>query len=101
MQEIITALAAEGMTLARDVLTSDGRILCGKGTILNENLIDRLKKMEIAHIAVDGHPVEIEGEKTLEDELKDIEKRFSKVEDTPPLVFLKKCIMEKVIKARN
>lgn len=101
MQEIFTSQAAQGMVLAKDIINQDGRVLCGKGTALTDTLIERLKKMEIAHLAVVGHPLEVEGEKTLEEELQDIEKRFSRVLDTPPLMFLKKRLMEQLIYSRR
>ncbi len=89
------------MILARDVLTPEGRILCGKGTELSSGLIERLKRMEISHIAVEGHPVQIEGEKTVEEQLQDIVERFSKVEDIPPLMYLKKRLMERLLMSRS
>ncbi|MFC1524097.1 hypothetical protein ACFL6N_04830 [Thermodesulfobacteriota bacterium] len=101
MQEILTIQAAEGMVLARDVMTEEGRVLCGKGTVMSANLIERLLKMEINHIAVEGHPVEVEGEKSLEEEIADLELRFSKVEDTPPLMYIMKRFKERMIKARS
>ena len=90
MQDILTNMAAEGMVLAKDVLTPEGRVLCGKGTVLSDSLIERLKKMEISHVLVEGHPVQMEGEKTLEEELRDIDVRFSRVEKIAPLMYLKK-----------
>lgn len=101
MQDILTAMAKEGMVLARDVLTPEGRVLCGRGTTLSANLIERLKKMEISHIAVEGRPVQMEGEKSLKDELFEIEERFSRVKDIKPLMYLKKKIMEHVIQSRR
>lgn len=101
MQEILLALATEEMMLARDVITPEGRVLCGKGTKLSLGLIDRLKKMEISHVLVEGHPVVVSGEKSLRDELADIDNRFSKVEDAPPLVYLKKKIKEMMIASRR
>jgi hypothetical protein len=101
LQKILTAQAAEGMVLARDVETPEGRILCGKGTELTASLIERLKKMEISHVAVEGHPVREPGEKTLEEELRVIEERFSRVKHIPPLMYLKKRIMERRVAARR
>jgi hypothetical protein len=101
VQKILTAQAAQGMVLARDVETPEGRILCGKGTELSASLLDRLKKMEISHITVDGHPVQEAGEKTLQGELLEIEERFSRVKHIPPLMYLKKRIMEKTIASRR
>lgn len=63
MQQILCQQAAEGMVLAKDVETPDGRILCGKDTVLTAAMIARFMKMEISHIAVQGHPVKVAGEK--------------------------------------
>ncbi|MFP3982672.1 MAG: hypothetical protein ACLFV2_03155 [Desulfurivibrionaceae bacterium] len=101
MQEIHSLKAEEGMVLARDVLTSDSRILCGKGTTLTQAIIDRIRKMDIQHITVEGQPFEEEGQKTLEEELQDIERRFSKVEKIPPLMYLKKRLRQRLINSRK
>lgn len=100
MQKILTAMAGPGMVLAKDVQTGEGRVLCGKGTELDQGLIDRLQRMEISHITVEGHPVVVEGEKSLEEELADIELRFSKVSNIPPLMYLKKRLQAKLVAAR-
>lgn len=89
------------MVLAKDVQTLEGRILCGKGTVLTEAMIARFVKMDISHIAVEGHPVKVEGEKGLKEELQDIEKRFCRVKHVPPLMFLKKRIMERMVASRK
>ncbi len=52
-------------------------------------------------MAVEGHPVEVPGEKTLKQELRDVEKRFSNVTKIPPLMYLKKCIMQKIVQSRG
>lgn len=101
MQQILCQQAGEGMILGKDVQTPEGRILCGKGTVLTEAMIARFIKMEISHIAVEGHPVKVEGEKSLKGELLDIEKRFSRVKHVPPLMFLKKRIMERMVASRK
>lgn len=101
MQQILSMQAAEGMVLAKDVLTSDGRILCGKGTALTLPIIERIKKMDISWITVEGHPVRMEGEKSLEQELRDIEKRFLRVKHIPPLMYIKRKIMQREVAARQ
>lgn len=101
MQQILTAQAAEGMVLAKDVETPEGRVLCGKGTPLTGSLIDRLQRMEIPHITVEGHPVHEEGEKSLKEMLADVEERFSRVKDVKPLMYLKKRVQEKLIASRS
>lgn len=101
LQKILTAQSGEGMVLAKDVETPEGRVLCGKGTVLDQKLIDRLQRMEISHITVEGHPVAIEGEKTIDQELRDLEERFSKVTKIPPLMYLKKRLREMLIISRS
>lgn len=101
MQKILTTQATEGMVLAREIELPDGRVLCGKGTILTASLVLRLQQMEIASITVEGHPVAVAGELTLAEELQAIEARFSRVTDTPPLMYFKKKIMERAVAARR
>jgi hypothetical protein len=101
MQQILTAQARAGMVLAKDVLTPEGRILCGKGTELSEALLERLARMEILHITVEGHPVQVEGEKPLPEQLREIDRRFQRVEKIAPLMYLKKRIKERLIASRS
>jgi hypothetical protein len=101
MQQILSGQAKEGMILAKDIEIEGGRILCGKGTVLTASLIDRLLKMDIFNITVEGHPVEIEGEKSLQQELRDMEDRFSQVKGIPPLMYIKKCLMKRLIASRS
>jgi len=101
MQQILSAQAKEGMVLAKDVELPDGRILCGKGTTLVPSVIARFLKLDIAHIMVEGHPIAVEGEKTLKEELRDMEERFSEVTKIPPLMYIKKRLMHNLIKSRS
>lgn len=101
MQQILIAQAGADMVLAKDVETAEGRVLCGKGTVLNACLIDRLRKMEVTHITVEGHPVKEGNELTLSEELQAIEDRFRRVKHIPPLMHLKKRIQERTIAARK
>ncbi len=101
MQQIATAQAAEGMVLAKDVEAGENRVLCGKGTTLTVAIIERFRRMDIAHITVEGHPVVEDGAKSLKEELLDIENRFSKVRHIKPLLYLKKRIQERLIAART
>ncbi|MFZ5774240.1 MAG: hypothetical protein ACOY3Z_01975 [Thermodesulfobacteriota bacterium] len=96
MQRILTAQAAPGMVLAKEVLTPEGRVLCGKGTELSDALIGRLRQMEIMDVTVEGHPIHVEGEKPLKELLAEVDYRFSKVEDVAPLMYLKKRIKERI-----
>ncbi len=101
MQQILSGQAEEGMILAQDVMVSEDRILCGKGTVLTAALLARLIKMDIMHVTVEGHPVDVPGEKSLKAELRDIEARFSLVTKVPPLMYIKKRLMQKMIISRG
>nr|MBF0222478.1 hypothetical protein [Desulfobulbaceae bacterium] len=101
MQQILSAQAKEGMVLAKDVMTPESRVLCGKGTVLSTTLLDRLEKMDIVHVTVEGHPVELPGEKTLKQELQAVEERFSDVTQIAPLMYIKQRIMKKLVESRG
>lgn len=101
MQQILTLQAKEGMILAKDVMTAENRVLCGKGTTLTATLIERFHKMDIVQLTVEGHPISSPGEKSLQEELQDIEARFSEVNKVPPLAYLKKRIMKKLVESRG
>jgi len=101
VQQILTLQAKEGMILAKDVMTPENRVLCGKGTNLTTTLLERFQKMDIVHLTVEGHPVSTPGERSLQEELQDIEARFSEVNKIPPLAYLKKRIMKNLVESRG
>lgn len=101
MQRILMAQAGPGMILAKEILNPDGMVLCGAGTPLTPALIERLISMDIVDVTVEGHPVTVEGEKTLKEELQDIDLRFQRVEDMAPLMYLKKRIQAKLVASRS
>lgn len=93
MQKIPLALAEADMVLARDILRDEnagGPPICGKGITLTDSLIERLKRMGVQTIAVEGHPVRMDGDRTEEEILLALDKRFEKVEDDPLTNKLKK-----------
>ncbi len=94
MQRILLAQAAEGMTLAKDVVTPEGRVLCGKGTELTSALIDRLRRMEIAAITVEGHPIGAPVDPATAKAA--IEKRFEKVTADPVLYNLRQILIDRI-----
>ncbi|HHK60145.1 MAG TPA: hypothetical protein ENJ73_00280 [Desulfobacterales bacterium] len=94
MQRILLAQAAEGMVLAKDVLTPEGRVLCGKGTELSAALIDRLKRMEISAITVEGHPVGEPVDPAAATAA--IERRFAKAAGDPVLDALRALLIQRV-----
>lgn len=84
MQKIPLNLAAAEMVLARDIFKNDspsGMPICGQGTVLTDSLINRLQQMGVQSLYVEGHPVWLEGDRALPEQLADLEKRFSKTLD--------------------
>ncbi len=89
------------MILAKEILNPEGMVLCGAGTPLSEALIERLANMDVVDVTVEGHPVNIEGEKTLNEELEEVDLRFQRVEDIVPLMYLKKRIQARLAASRS
>ncbi len=84
MQKIPLNLAAPEMILARDVFRNDspaGIPICGKGTVLTDSLIMRLQHLDVQSVYVEGHPVNQDGDRSLAEQLADLDKRFSKTTD--------------------
>ena len=102
MQKIPLALAETDMVLARDIFRDDnasGPPICGKGITLTEPLIERLKRMGVQTIVVEGHPVRMNGDKNPEDILKALDCRFRKVENDPLTAKLKMVYRQYLLKS--
>jgi hypothetical protein len=86
MQKIPLMLAAADMVVARDIFRGDnpaGMPVCSSGTVLTDALIARLENLDIQSIYVVGHPVWADGDRSLDDVIRDLDKRFEKVADDP------------------
>jgi hypothetical protein len=102
MQKIPMALAEAEMVLARDIFRDDssgGPPICGKGITLTESLIERLKKMGVKTIIVEGHPVRMNGDKNPEEILLALDRRFKKVADDPLTCCLKNIYRKYYVKS--
>src|ERR1700690_2664417 len=86
MQKIPLIIAKAGMILARDVFRSESAIgipICGKDTELTDTLIARLENLKVQSVYIQGHPAWEEGDKNLDDILRDLDSRFAKVRQDP------------------
>lgn len=86
MQKIPLMRATVGMVLARDVFRNDvpiGIPVCGKNSVLTDTLIARLENMDVNSVYVEGHPVWEDGDRSLEDLMEDLDRRFEKVRQEP------------------
>jgi ubiquinone biosynthesis protein UbiJ len=102
MQNIPISLAAAGMVIAREIKMSGeaaGRVLCGKGVRLTDSLIGRLRQLGIESVVVEGHPVKMEGEVTLEQMLQELDGRFSRSTNDPLMMKVKEIYRKRLIKS--
>ena len=101
MQRIKVEQSEPGMVIAHPIETPNGQVLCAKSTELTETLVERLEKIEITHVFVEGHPVD-DGKprKSLEEELSALEQRFKSVADNKLMSALK-MIVQKHLKDKH
>ncbi len=102
MQKIPMAQAAAGMVLAQEIKNADdpsGMIICGKGIKLTDSLIARLAQMGVQSVSVEGHPVKVEGEPTLEQMLEALDRRFRRVEDDALMMKIKELYRRQICRS--
>jgi hypothetical protein len=100
MQSIPISLAKPEMMLAHDLVHPDnpsGPPICGKGMMLTESLLERLKAMGVKKVTVEGHPVCQDGDMTLDQLLNQLDYRFSRVTGDPLMTWLKELYRERLI----
>ncbi len=81
MQRLPLYYIKPGMKTYEEVIDANGRVLCGKGVELTEEHIKRFEEFGVSFVTVEGKPVQLPWEKTLEEELKELEERFEGITD--------------------
>lgn len=81
MQRLPLSYIRPGMRTYEEVIDANGRVLCGRGVELTEEHIKRFEDFGVSFVTVEGKPIELPWEKTLEEELKDLEERFEGIRD--------------------
>jgi len=102
MQTIPFSFAAPGMELAKDIKnpdSPDGPPICGKGVVLTEVLLSRLRQKGVQALTVIGRPVKIEGDKSLEELLALLDQRFRRVAKNPLMAHLKEIYRQNLIRS--
>ncbi len=95
----ITLTQAEaGQIIAQDLTNSSGGVLCSKGTILTERLIERLRKAHIPGVCVE-RPLSRQDTEARKARLAQLQTRFEGVEDAIMLEL--KAIMERRLEAEE
>jgi len=74
-------------------------VLCGKGVRLTDSLISRLHQLGIESVVVEGHPVKMEGEVTLEQMLEALDRRFSRWTDDPLMMKVKQIYRKRLMES--
>lgn len=80
MQKVPIELAKPGMVLAKTINNETGMALCGEGTELTDIIIERLKRMNVTHLTLKGHPVDLGETKTREQVIEELRARFVRVQ---------------------
>ncbi|MCS7199825.1 MAG: hypothetical protein N2327_02790 [Caldimicrobium sp.] len=93
MQRLPLSFIRPGMRTYEEVLDSQGRVLCGKGIEITEEMLKRFQDLGVSYITVEGTPVKLPWEKSLDEELQALEERFKGVEDET-LLQIKEIIKE-------
>jgi hypothetical protein len=90
------------MVLAKEVVRPekpDGPPLFGKGMTLSVSHIARLTQMGVQSVVVEGRPVVMEGEETLEEQLKKLDARFARVEQDIVMEKLKIALQQHITRS--
>ncbi len=61
MQKIPLNLAKPGMKLAKPILRENGLVLVAENSELSEALLERLERMDVTMVTVQGNPVDLGG----------------------------------------
>lgn len=93
MQRLPLSYIKPGMKTYEEVIDANGRVLCGKGIELTEDHIKRFEDFGVNFVTVEGNPVKLPWEKSLEEELKELEERFEGITDKN-LLEIKKLLKE-------
>ncbi len=100
MQRLPLSYIKPGMKTFEEVLDPNGRVLCGKGVELTEEHLKKFKELGVKYVTVEGTPIKLPWEKSLEEELQDLEKRFEGINDEN-LIAIKELIKELLLEKHS
>lgn len=96
MQRLPLSYIRPGMKTYEEVVDSQGRVLCGKGIEITAEMLKRFEELGVSYVTVEGTPVKLPWEKTLEEELEALEARFQGVKEET-LLQIKEIIKEMLL----
>ncbi len=94
MKKIAIEDVTAGTKLIRPVTNDSGITLFGEGTILDDRAIERIKALGIDYIYIEGA---MPPRRPIEEELEELERRFSKVSNVPYMTTIKTVIKEYIV----
>ena len=90
MRLILLDEAKPGDEVAEPVKNARGMVILSKGTTLSPALIDRLRKMGVVEVIVEGDDPNAPPPKSLEELLEELETRFEGLEGSRLMMDIKK-----------
>jgi len=66
--------------------------LCKEGTELTDSILLRFENAGISFISVEGRPVTVEGEKSFDEEIRELEGRFVKTASDPTMMKIREMV---------
>ena len=93
-QRILITQAQPGMVLARPVTLPNKISLCGTGTELTDDLIQRFMLRGIKRLFVQGAALRSSANQPLAIRLENLHQRFSRVQDNSMMRYIEHCIEE-------
>jgi predicted transcriptional regulator len=97
MRKVPLKLAVAGMKLARPVINESGVILRDAGAVLTEEVIAQLSDLGVELIRIEGEPRDaVEAEKSLDQQIADLQARFSRVEKDPLMNKIKGILLQRL-----
>lgn len=93
MRRVPIEKAEAGMITTQPIVSEKGMVLCSKGSPLTQTLIERLAKLGIKSIAVEGDDP-VEGTMDPVQSRLEIDERFSKVADDPLMAEIKNLVVK-------
>ncbi|MFN3567646.1 MAG: hypothetical protein ACK4UR_01900 [Caldimicrobium sp.] len=81
MQRIPLSYVKPGMKTYEEVVDNQGRVLCGKGVEITEEMLKKFQELGVSYVTVEGIVMKFPWEKTFEGEIAELEERFSEATD--------------------
>jgi hypothetical protein len=91
VRKISAESASAGMRLVRPITSESGITLFGEGSVLTDQVIERIRSMQIPFIFVEGHSAP---KRRFSEELLLLDERFGKTEHEPYMGNLKEILKE-------